>query len=172
MLHRILLAGALALPLSTAGAGASELAAPSDAELVRYAKACNHYVNRTRFVARDADPTFFVTLADGCQNAQVALRSKSIPKRRAAIAFLSSLAELRDTIVEINMDRLFGRNWTRFSRPKDKNTARTESLGQVSHTGEYLIAHRMGLIAALNAWTISDRDVSLAKSTDGGKPTP
>jgi hypothetical protein len=154
-------------------AGAEDLSGPSEAELERYAKACNHYVNRTRFVPRDTQPGFFVTLADGCQNAQVALTSKSRPKRAAAAAFLGRMADLRDTIIEINMDRLFGDNWTRFSRPKAKNTARTASLGQVSQTGEYLIAYRMGLIAALNAWQISDRDVSLAGSIeDGGKPTP
>lgn len=173
MLHRLILVAAIALPLSVGAAGAKDLPSPTEAELARYAKACNHYVNRTRFTPRDDQPDFFVTLADGCQNAQVALRTKSIPKRAAATAFLGRLADLRDTILTINMDRLFGSNWTRYSRPKDKNTARTESLGQVSHTGEYLIAHRMGLIAALNAWTISDRDVSLAGSIDdGGKPTP
>lgn len=173
MLPRCFLILAVFAPLSAGWATTVDAGSPTKTELARYAKACNHYVNRTRFVSRDEQADFFVTLAEVCQKAQTELKLAAIPQSAAAEAFLEHLADLRETIVQINMDRLFGDNWTRHSRPKDKGTARTASFGQVSPTGEYLIAYRMGLVAALDAWIISHRDVSLTSAIDGGgKPTP
>ncbi len=167
---RCILALACLLPLSVA---ASELPEPSENDRLRYSKACNHYVNRARFTPRGDANDFFATLADGCTDAEIALGAQSAPKRRAAAAFLGNLAELRDIVVQINMERMFGADWNRYSKPKNGAKARTETLGQVSRTGEYLIAHRMGLIAAFKAWKISDRDVSLADAIErGGKPAP
>ena len=142
--------------------------------VLSYTSACKHYVNRARFLARDAQADFITQFADGCEAALMDLKSGTPKAQSAAAAFLSGLADLRGTIIDINMTRLFGAKRTPFSQPLKGNTARTEALRKVSGTGEYLIAHRMGLIEAYTTWLDTVPHVSLA-STQGDtveKPVP
>ena len=121
-------------------------------ERTALSKVCKHYVNRARFKARGAHSEFVVLLADGCISAQKSLVSGDTAERQTAAAFLLRLQGFRDVVTDMNMQRVFGQNYTPYTRISYESLTRSESVPRVSATGEFLIAHRMGLIAAYNAW--------------------
>lgn len=133
----------------------------------RYAKACSHYANRARFKDRSDNPEFVVVLADSCIAALKSLNSDRPVEKAAAESFLSGLVELRDTVIAMNMERLFGKSYDRSTRIQGPKYQRSEPIAHVSATGEYLIAHRMGLIAARNAWLDTAPDFAFAPQQKG-----
>jgi hypothetical protein len=141
---------------------APETRADDPAHYEAYANACSHYVNRAFFKPRDSQPEFVVTLADGCLAAQRSLAASAAQERVAAAAFLSRLVDLRDTIVDMNMERVFGKTYNKYTRIPSNKDERTESVPRVSTYGEYLIAHQMGLIAAYNAWLDTEPSIAMA----------
>ena len=113
---------------------------------------CKHYVNRARFMPRDRQQEFVATLADGCESAQASVDRGQVDERLAAMQFLMRLKDLRDTIIDMNMTRVFGDTYTPWTRISYGAGAKVEDVRKVSAAGEYLIAHRMGLIDAYNSW--------------------
>lgn len=148
------------------GGSAAQIPYPSTEQNVTFAKACNHYVNRARFKERTGHVEFVTTMADSCEQAIVSLSSGGLTERRTAIVFLSRLLELRDTVIDMNMVRVFGETYTPYTRITYGTSGRTESVRKVSESGEYLIAHRMGLLAAFEAWL--DSDPAMALASNGG----
>ena len=130
---------------------------------------CKHYVNRARFLDRGGDQALVVTLADGCQDAQASLTAAGNAEREAAAVFLTRLSNLRNTVIDMNMVRVFGTEYTPFSRIGYGNSARTETVRKVSDTGEYLIAYRMGLLQAYRAWLDTGPRMALV-SRRGARP--
>ncbi|MEO0625146.1 MAG: hypothetical protein AAF183_23595 [Pseudomonadota bacterium] len=116
-----------------------------------YAKACTTYENRARFLQREERRSFIGVMADGCLAAQQSLDAKSGGERMSAVAYLDRLVTFRDTVISINMDRLYGANASPFARPVS-GTGTLRPLGEVSEAGEFLIAHRMGLLDAFDTW--------------------
>ncbi|MDF0600169.1 hypothetical protein P1J78_05445 [Psychromarinibacter sp. C21-152] len=113
-----------------------------------YRATCTHYENRSDALASEEDALLVDRLASSCGRALDRLTGAAAgpETRRRARAYLARLAELKATVVEMNMRRLFG--------PSD-GPVRTVSL-----TGEYLIAQRMGILGALDEF--AGRDVDLA----------
>lgn len=137
----------------------------SEAERADLGKICKHYVNRARFKPRHQTQEFVVTLADGCLSAKRSMAVGKLEERVAAIGFLRRLKVLRSTIIDMNMVRVFGQNYTPFTRISYGAGARTEGVRKVSATGEYLIAHRMGLLAAYQSWLDTGPSLALVSDT-------
>lgn len=147
---------------SIAGAGDSPVLGLTPEQQVQVGKVCKHYDNRARFKARGAEQEFVVTLADGCQSAKRSMSTGTTEQRLTAIRFLTQLVVLRDTVIDMNMERVFGKTYSRYTRIPYANSGRTEAVRQVSALGEFLIAHRMGLIDAYNAWVDADPQKTVA----------
>ena len=113
---------------------------------------CKHYVNRARFKHRHPDQEFVVTLADGCLSAKASLSSDNPRERAAAEEFLTRLRTLRDQIIEMNMERAFGPDYTARTRMTYGVGSMIEPVRRVSALGEYLIARELGLLVAYRAW--------------------
>lgn len=146
------------------------LADPNSTETrVQLASVCKHFVNRARFMARGEDQEFVVTLADACVDAQRSLDSGEGREQQAAADFLTLLKTLRDTVIDMNMTRVFGDNFTPFTRIGYGAKGKTEAVRRVSQSGEYLIAHRMGVLRAYRAWLDTDPRLALL-SKQGPQP--
>ncbi|MEM7179030.1 MAG: hypothetical protein AAGD47_08525 [Pseudomonadota bacterium] len=127
---------------------------------------CNHYQNRARFLPREGEIEFVVLLADACTAAEVSLQSKNETERGAAREFLEKVVLLRDTIVDMNMRRVYGDTQNPWAKPlmahRDGSLGRSVQMARVGKWGEFLIAHRMGLFSAYDAWLDSGADFSIA----------
>lgn len=166
----------LLIVISMLGGGAAFSADRGASERVQYEKACNHYVNRAKFKPRGAPvsfvATFVVTLADSCLPALKSLGSMLGAERAAAADYLSQLVTLRDTVIDMNMERAFGNTYDRWTRMTSQRGRRDGPLPQVSATGEYLIAHRMGLLQAYRAWLDTGPELAFGLSGAIGEPLP
>lgn len=127
---------------------------------------CNHYENRARFLPRTGDIAFEVLIAEMCGAAETSLKSTNAVERQAAQDLLERVLELRDTIIDMNMHRVYGDQTSPFARPViadgRANGPRGGAFARVSSVGEYLIAHRMGLFTAFDAWLDTGPQFSLA----------
>jgi len=126
-----------------------------------YASACNHYENRARYLPRANAVEFVTLLAEACHAAQVSLEADDGHQRAAAVAFLDRLVEFRDVIVTIGMERTYGANARATAMPLPGGGS-LRVMPRVSVAGEFLIAHRMGLLSALDDWIGSGVQFSLA----------
>ena len=150
------LAAAPALP-AAAGPQARYLAGPSDA----HRASCHHYENRARFKPRSGTLEFVTLLAEACSAAMVSLERPEPRLHAAAESFLDRLVVLNQVIREMNTERIFGGRALRQATPPEDGK-RLHSLPGVSDTGEFLIAHRMGLFTAMDDWLDSGGRFSLA----------
>lgn len=143
LIRKVVLGAMVAGATLTLAAPASRAAPEGE---VAVAETCTHYANRARFMPRRGRVDFVVILAEGCLAAHRSLTARDPQERRAAQDFLVTLVRLRATIIGMNMDKL-----TR-PRPGAGQRGRVRRLGAVSRSGEFLIAHRMGLIRDLERW--------------------
>jgi hypothetical protein len=144
--------------LLTGGAGAAPAEPGPTAD---HLAACKHYENRARFKSRTGPVEFVTMLAEACRAAQRSLAAPDGPERAAARVFLDRLVELRDVVVGLITRRaaLPGPG------PDDRFAGGHGGLKQipgVSAAGEFLIAHRIGLVSALDDWLDSGAEFSLA----------
>lgn len=116
-----------------------------------HAETCRHYANRARFMSRTGPVDFVVALADGCAAAQLSLAGDDPAERAAARRVLDAMVRLRETVIAMNMEMVYGRNPDRFAHPEVEGW-KLRSFRSVSRTGEFLIAHRMGVIRAFDQW--------------------
>lgn len=127
---------------------------------------CNHYQNRARFLSREGEVELVVLLADACTAAKTSLQSTSEAERKTARDFLEKVVLLRDTIVDMNMRRVYGDTQNPWAKPlkanRDGSLGRSVQMARVGKWGEFLIAHRMGLFSAYDAWLDSGANFSLA----------
>lgn len=120
---------------------------------------CWHYENRARFKPRDAFADFDVVLADSCGEAlrDVYVRLDTTPyAQKRARHFLTQLGVMKELIITMNMERTFGADYGPRSFPSKHSiegfVAHASHGRPISKTGEYLIAHRIGVVAAYRAW--------------------
>lgn len=146
---RMLTAGAVALALL----GGGDWPGPQISEERRalWERACATYENRARFLPRAGTVEFVVAMAEGCRVAQESLATAGPAGRRKAAVYLDRLLELRDTLIAMNTERLYGRDPSPRARPRTGGGPMRQLAG-VSRTGEVLIAHRMGLLEAFDSW--------------------
>ena len=144
------------LPMTPAQAGVAV------EERALFSSACQHYINRARFLDRTDSEPFVATLADACEMAMASLESASDEDHRRSVTFLSRLATLRQTITDMTLARVLGDGDPASGQPKVAMLARTGSLGSVSETGEYLIAYRLGVVSAYYAWLDTEAAIAFA----------
>lgn len=147
---------------AAAGIGAGGLERPASAASdTLYDATCRTFENRARFRPRAETVDFIVLLAEACGAARRSMASGDHGDRALAEAFLNRLVLFRDTVIAINMERLFGRGAGPFDKPLISGGRQTVFAG-VSETGEFLIAHRMGLLDAFDRWRETAPDFTLA----------
>ena len=154
----------LSLLLAIAVAGSDTMLHQPDADQIeRLDHACRHYENRARFLPREGPVTFLVLIADDCRAAIGMMDRGGHDERAAALAFLTRLERLRTTIGGINSDRIFGAE----AGPRAKPQAAAgvmSTMSQVSESGEFLIAHRMGVVEAHESWRVQAAPYTVAKA--------
>ena len=154
---------AIAVAAGAAGAaGERRQIVIGDAERAEFSQACEYYQTRSGPAQaagparRSATGEFVVFLAGACAAAEVSLDTGTGKQRARAAQLLSRIALLRETIGQMNADR-----WGRAAASgTGANGAAMPS--PVTPSGEFLIAHRMGLMIAFDAWLDSGVDFSLA----------
>ena len=134
--------------------GERRMVAATEAERAVFSDACEHYRVRagTGSAPRGGPGDFVVFLAGTCAAAEVSLDSGTRKQRKRAALLLSRIALLRETVGLMNAGR-----WERTA-----GADRAAMPSPVTPSGEFLIAHRMGLMAAYDAWLDSGVDFSLA----------
>lgn len=123
-------------------------AAPSAADLEAWQLTCKHYENRAKFQPRTSPLSPLVIMADSCADAIMHLEDPQTltTMRIEAAQYLAQLTLLRETIISMNMQRVLGQ-----SLQKDRRHV-AGTHGMVTSTGEYLIAHQIGVIEAYHRW--------------------
>ncbi len=132
-----------------------------DAERAVFSQTCEYYQTRSGqaqagSARRSATGEFVVFLAGTCAAAQVSLATGTAKQRARAALLLLRIALLRETIGQMNADR-----WGRAAAGGIEANGVTLP-SPVTPSGEFLIAHRMGLMIAYDAWLDSGVDFSLA----------
>lgn len=128
--------------------------APVDeAERTAFAEACRYYDVRAQAVPADHSREFVAFLSDACTAAEVLLESGSPAQRARSALLLSRIALLRRTVSGMNAERA-GR--------AAANPYRVEGYVPVSPSGEFLIAHRLGVMLAFDAWLDTGVQFSIA----------
>lgn len=147
-------------PLVSLVAGALAFAAAADLhetpfndeERAAMAEACAYYDMRAR-AARMTEPSEFVVfLADACAAAEQTLADGTPEQRGRSALLLARIALLRRTVAAMNAERATdsaGRN-------------RAGQYVPVSPSGEFLIAHRLGVLVAFDAWLDTGVQFSVA----------
>jgi len=126
-----------------------------DAERAVFSEACEHYRGRAGPARRGAAGDFVVFLASTCGAAEISLETGTRKQRARAALLLSRIALLRETVGLMNAER----DARAAARSGGSGVI---SLSRVTPSGEFLIAHRMGLMIAYDAWLDSGVDSSLA----------
>lgn len=116
-----------------------------NSDRAQYAETCAYYEARAKGARKYRPGEFVAFLGDVCAAAQSSLDEGSPPQRARAAQLLTRLVKLRHTINQINDER-----------------STSTRLSRVTPAGEFLIAHRMGLMVAFDAWLDSGADFSLA----------
>ncbi|MEM9044916.1 MAG: hypothetical protein AAGC81_09475, partial [Pseudomonadota bacterium] len=80
---------------------------------------CNHYENRARFLSREGNIEFVTLMAEACGAAENSLGSLRTEERQAAHLFLHRVLQLKDTIIDMNMRRVYGETDNPFAKPQD-----------------------------------------------------
>ena len=163
MIRPVLIVVAIAVAVGALGAvgavGERRRIIIGDAERAVFSETCEHYQTRAGSARRSATGKFVVFLAGACAAAEISLDSGTGKQRARAALLLSRISLLRETIAQMNADR--------WARTAASGTAVAGVTGiampyPVTPSGEFLIAHRMGLMIAFDAWLDTGVDFSLA----------
>jgi hypothetical protein len=148
-----------------------------DAERAVFEETCNYYIARSGPIRRGGPggPGAFLNfLADACRAAQNSLDSRSPKEQARAALLLSRITLLHETIDRMNAERTIraaareaellnmrGPDGAELSE-NTRKMMRSVMLTRVTPAGEFLIAHRMGLMIAFQAWLDSGGNFTLA----------
>ena len=117
--------------------------------------ACVYYSRRAELVAKRRAVSFAGFLSTTCDDARISLYARDQAESEAAKLLLTRIAHLHQTVFEMNAARMA-------AVADMTGGARMQALSRVTQSGEFLIAHRMGVMLALDAWLDSRADFSLA----------
>jgi hypothetical protein len=129
-----------------------------DDERANFIEACNYYQARAGGGRRTGPGEFVAFLADACTAAEISLDTGTQEQRARSALFLSRIAFLRETVGQMNAERDL--RAVALANATGRNVALL--LSRVTPSGEFLIAHRMGLMIAFDAWLDSGVEFSLA----------
>ena len=127
----------------------------SEAERAMFSEACDYYRDRSGSVRHTAAGGFAVFLSGTCAAAEITLDTGTRQQQRRAALLLSRIVLLRETVGLMNAER-----WAR--APASAGATGATMPSPVTPSGEFLIAHRMGLMNAYEAWLDSGVDFSVA----------
>ncbi len=129
-----------------------------EVERASFTEACEYYDARAGSVRRPGSGEFVAFLSDACKAAEVSLDIGTPKQQDRAVLFLSRIALLRRTVREMNAERDVR------AVEKGNATGRNPAffVTRITPSGEFLIAHRMGLMLAFDAWLDSGAEFSLA----------
>ena len=130
------------------------------AERAAFSETCEHYRARVRAgpARRAMTGDFVVFLAGTCGAAEVSLETGTRNQKARAALLLSRIVLLRETVGRMNAERAA----RAAARANPSGGAGLPTLYRVTPSGEFLIAHRMGLMIAYDAWLDTGVDFSLA----------
>jgi hypothetical protein len=117
------------------------------------ADACGYYKQRAGAHPMHTPVRLETMLSESCVVAMRSLRGTSQEERVAAAVYLTRISELHRAIAEMNARRYA-------AVPAYNGGA--QGAGRVTPAGEFLIAHRIGVIRAFEAWLDTGADFSLA----------
>lgn len=119
----------------------------SEAEQAGFAEACRYYEARAKLPYGGGQGEFVTFLAEACATAETLMGSGTPAQRARSALLLDRIAELRSTVARMNATR-----------------ARRDGSGYVpvSLSGEFLIAHRLGVLLAFEAWLDTGVNFSVA----------
>lgn len=121
--------------------GFSTSAALADTPAQHFQSTCNYYENRAFGEPGTERIAWLSLLSESCS---AALRKADAHPTQgtAELEYLRRLAELRDTVIQMNV--------ARFRDRKARDTMNV--LRTVTPSGEYLIANQIGVMAAYETW--------------------
>ncbi len=162
MIRQVMIFVAIAVAVGAAGAtGGLRTSVAHDAERVVFSETCEYYRVRAEAGAgaarRVATGDFVVFLAGACGAAEGSIETGTSKQQARAVLLLSRIVLLRQTIGRMNAERAA-------SRANATYRAGVFMRFPVTLSGEFLIAHRMGLMIAFDAWLDTGVDFSLALS--------
>lgn len=129
--------------------------APVDeAERAAFADACRYYEKRAQAVSAERRGEFVVFLADACTAAERLLETGAREQRMHSALLLSRIALLRSTVASMNAGRA--------RTAADMPLVAGAGYLPVSPSGEFLIAHRLGVLLAFDAWLDTGVQFSIA----------
>jgi len=123
----------------------------SETERAAFLEACGYYEKRAAASSGAGAGEFVSFLAEACVAAERLLETGTPEQRSRSALLLSRVAELRRTVVRMNADRAAGS--LRGTR---------QGYVPVSPSGEFLIAHRLGVLLAFDAWVETGARISVA----------
>jgi len=169
MIRRAILFGAIALVAGVTGdlrlfySQASERTTISDT--------CRYYQARAKSARRARPGEFVVFLADACAAAEFALDNGTVSQRNRSALLLSRIVLLHEVIDKMNAERtisiaarvtsILNTNMASGITVSDASPRRVGMANPVTPTGEFLIAHRLGVMLAYDAWLDSGVTFSL-----------
>ena len=172
MIRRAILFGAIALVVGVTGD--LRLLYTHASERTAFSDTCRYYQARAKSARRVKPGEFVVFLADTCVAAEFSLNNGTRSQRNRSALLLSRIMLLHETIDQMNAERTISAAAqiaatlnTNVASGNSVNIAapiRYSMVNPVSPTGEFLIAHRLGVMIAHNAWL--DSGVSFSLGSD------
>ena len=125
----------------------------TEAERVGIAEACEYYAARAEG-ARGRQGEFVVFLSNACDAAEKLLDSGSAKQQARSALLLTRIALLHQTVAGMNTERQ--------QALAAKPYMPTTGYVPVTPSGEFLIAHRLGVLLAFDAWLDTGAQFSVA----------
>ena len=130
-------------------AAAADLREPlvGESEQAAFAAACDYYESRAGAERGAPAGEFTGFLAEACGRAEALLETGTPEQRAHSALLLHRITELRRTIAAMNVERA---------------SVHAAGYVPVSPSGEFLIAHRLGVFRAFDAWVDTGVPFSVA----------
>lgn len=123
------------------------------AERAEFANACDYYHARAQAVPDERAGAFVGFLSEACVAAESLIATGTPEQRARSALLLSRIVLLRRTVADMNARRAAG--------AADRTDLATGYV-PVNPFGEFLIAHRLGVLLAFDAWVDTGAQFSLA----------
>ena len=172
MIRRAILFGAIVLVVGITGD--LRLLYSHASERTAFSDTCRYYQARAKSARRASPGAFVVFLADTCAAAEYSLDNGTRSQKDRSALLLSRIMLLHETVARMNTERTISAAAqiaaTLNTSVASGNTAsiaapiRFSMVNPVSPTGEFLIAHRLGVMIAHNAWLDSGVSFSLGSN--------
>jgi hypothetical protein len=141
----------LAILLVLGAPGGPRVPFAKNAEPALFQQTCDYYRARGGPVRTAGPQEFAAFLADACGAALISLENGTPIQRGHAELLLSRIVLLRKTVEQMNAERA-----------AQERVVRASVRPRVTATGEFLIAHRMGVLIIFDAWLDTGAKFSLA----------